>query len=83
MCNGHFLRSPYQIYQHNLFYLLIIVINNCEQFSYCTLYVGLQLRDWLNRCVWGRFNESQNSKVTEIIEYGNRYVIYLLRIINT
>ena len=50
--NGHFLRSPYQIYQRNLFYLLIIVKNNCVQFSYCTISVALQLRDWMNRvCV--------------------------------
>ena len=52
--NGHFLRSPYQIYQRNLFYLLIIVINNCVQFSYCTLCSALQLRDWWIRGVWGR-----------------------------
>jgi hypothetical protein len=64
--NWHFLRSPYQIYQRNLFYLLLIVKNNCVQFSYRTLSLALQLRDWMNRCVGGRFIQSWNSKVKEI-----------------
>ena len=68
--NGHFLRSPYKIYQCNLFYLLTIVKNNCVQFSYSTLSVALQLRDWMNRCVWGRFIQSQNNKVKEIVRVG-------------
>ena len=66
--NGHFLRSPYQICQHNLFYLLIIIKIDCVQFSYCTLSVALQLRDWMNRCMWMRFIQSRNSKVKEIIK---------------
>ena len=45
--NVHFLWSPYQIYQCNLFYLLIIVKNSCIQFSYCIISVALQLRDWM------------------------------------
>ena len=61
--NGYFLCSPYQIYQHNLFYLLIIIKNN-----YSTLSVALQLRDWMNHCVWGRFIQSQNSLVKEIVQ---------------
>ena len=63
--NGHFLRSPYQIYQRNLFYLLIIIKNNCVRFFYCTLSVALQLRDWMKCCVWGTFIQSRNSKVKE------------------
>ena len=77
LSNGHFLRLPYQIYQRNLFYLLIIVKNNCKNFP--TVHFVLQLHDWMNRCVWRRFIQSQNSK--EIIEEEN-YVIHLLHIIN-
>ena len=80
--NGHFLSSPYQINQYNLFYLLIIVKNNCIKYFHCTLSVALQLRDWMNRCVWGRFIQSQNSKVKEIVESENHFVIYLLCINN-
>ena len=66
--NGHFLCSPFQIYQHNLCYLLIIIENNCVKFSYCTLSVALQLCDWMNHCVWGRFLQSWISKVQEIVK---------------
>ena len=80
--NGHFLRSPYQIYQRHLFYLSIIMKNNCVQFFYCTLSVALQLRDWMKSCVWGTFIQSRNSKVKECSIVVNRYVIHLLYIIN-
>ena len=66
--NWHFLQSPYQIYQCYLFYLLIIVKINCIKFFYCTLSVALQLHDWMNRCVWVRFIQSEKSRVKEIIE---------------
>ena len=72
--NGHFLSSPYQINQYNLFYLLIIVKKNCVQFSYRTLSVALQFRDWMYCCVWGRFIQSRNSKVKEIVQGGPKKV---------
>ena len=74
--------SSYQIYQHNLFHLLQIVKNNYVQFYYSTLSVALQLRDWMNSCMWGRFIQSRNSKVKGSVDEENRYVIHLLCIIN-
>ena len=65
LSNWHFLRSPYQIYQRNSFYLLIIIKNNCVRFFYCTLSVALQLHDWMKCCEWGIFIQSRNSKVKE------------------
>ena len=50
--------------------------------TFSAIDVSVPLHDWLNRCVWGRFIQSQNSKVKEIVDEEYRYVIHLLCIIN-